>query len=436
MRYPVVALVVLFALAGPLAAADLQPAAGEILVRGLVASVSGQEMTVTATAVRAAGAAQDTILKERVAKQVLIAASTQILLNTGAAGSREQLVPGAEVAVAGPNKGKGAALPARAIMVFLPDRAPAGAGQPEPDAVPAAPAGGAASTTKTPSAAWAKWNDPAGFSYEYPKDWTASATPGANPVSFVKDAMVLSVRRLPVEQGNTPPSRALTAMQAASAAGARQGWQVTETRTRIAGQNGFKLTMRGKMTGQQIAQLLGARPASGADGAEGIINLIYAGTPVNTGRESFALEIGIASPAAQSYVGAEVLSQVQRSLTLGAAETKEAPGHVTPMRVANTVQIENAMRQIGTAMQMFFVEYDDVVPPNWTALEPYLGGAYRENIRNGWPNWQVGPIQLLQPGKRLSDLGNPASTPVARADGPGFSVVLYADGHIQKQARR
>ncbi len=436
MRYPVVALIVLFSMVGPLAAADLQPAAGEILVRGLIASVSGQEMTVTAAAVRAAGAARETILKERVAKQVLITASTQVLLNTGAAGSREQLVPGAEVAVAGPNKGKGATLPARAIMVSLPSRAPAAASQPEPEAPAPAPTDGAASTAQTLPTVWAKWNDPAGFSYEYPKDWTTSAAPGANPVSFVKDAMVLSVRRLPVERGDTPLSRALSAMQATSAAGGRQGWKVTETRTRIAGQNAFRLTMQGKMTGQQIAQLLGAKPATGADGAEGIINMIHAGTPVNTGRESFAIEIGMACPEAQSFHAAKVLSQVQRSLTLGAAETKEAPGHVTPMHVANTVQIENAMRQIGTAMQTYHIDNDDVVPPNWTALEPYLGGAYRENIRNGWPNWQVGPIQLLQPGKRLSELGNPASTPVARADGPGFSVILYADGHIQKQMRR
>lgn len=434
MRNVIVWLLAAAALTPALQAAELSPASGEILVRGLVDAAGVSSLTITATAVRAAGAAEDTLLSERVQKQVTITSSTTIVLNTGGPGSASDLTPGAEIAAVGPNQGKGKALPARAIMVFLPEKPPAGSAN-SPGETPPAPSvttGG----SRPAQSVWTRWKDPAGFSYEYPADWKALASAGANPASFVKGLMVLSVRRMPLDQGTTSGSRAMTAMRATSAEAARQGWLVTETRTMMAGQNGFRLSMRGDMTASQVAQFLGARPGGGDAASDYMLTLLYAGAPANTGREGFALEVGIAAPEASSFEASDILSRVQRSLTYGATVVRERPGFIGPMRVANTVQIENVLKQIGMAMQLYFTDNNDVVPPNWAALEPYDTAAFATNIKNGWPNWQVGPVQLLQPGRRLADLGNPAATPVARADGPGFSVVLYADGHVQKTQTR
>lgn len=418
-------------------AQDLVPAADEIVVRGVLEQVSGDSASLRASSVRLAGESTDTLLATPASKPVTLSANTQILLSNGKAGSTQDLVTGAEVAVVGKNLGKGKSLPARAITVYLPELAPvphsgtANAGSPS-----AAPPAGPPAVRVNVPLQWNVWPDPSGLQYQYPANWIPSSGVGANPVTFQRGKSAMQVRRIPVVQGQSPQQAVATASALALSTARSKNWVTSERTLRVAGVESSAITLTGDFVGQDWGRMLGVKPESVGEIGRGSLHVLYVPVPANTGREAWALEISIGGPVADAREVGSVYQRVVQTLTLGAEQAPEAPAYNSPIRAGNTVRVEAALRQVGTAIQMYFIDNDDVVPANWQALAPYIqDGTLLKSLREGWPNYGVGPVQLLAPGQRVSSLENPVGTPIAKAAGAGFDIVIFADGHIEKVRR-
>lgn len=422
------------------AAAELTPGPGEILIRGTISSFDSPagKLVINAMAVREPGRSDETQLKAQTPKQIILNSTTQVLLSTGKATSTKSLTLGAEVIVVGQNTGRGKPMPARAISVYLPGNTlvtlkPAAEPPPPPSVPRMAPGAPVASQMRIGQ--YSIWEDPAGFKLAYPSVWKPSAALGANPVSFQQANMVMSIRRLPVDAGSTPDARALAAISALKAKAGAKGWRVRENLTAAAGVPAQTMTLQGEFTLPDFADLLGANAGLMNQFGQSTVIVTYLVAPANTGRNQWVLEIGVGGPETAEIDAAGVMAKVLQSLSWVRPDVKQAPVLWTPTRSANIVQIENTLHQVGAAIQTYFAtETDEIVPPNWEALGPYLGGAsgLMKNLKEGWPQWNVGPVQLLQPGKKVSSLGDPSSVVVGRADGPGFSVSVYADGHVAK----
>ena len=415
-----------------------EPGAGEIAIRGLVKSVdaAGRSMTVDAMGVRLPGEPQETALTAAVAKQVTLSGSTKVSTSTGAQAGLKQVVTGAEVEVVGRNLGRGKALPARLVVIYLQDST-----VPTADAAPAKPAaplapGAPAAPASAKISGWLTWDDPAGVKFAYPQGWAPSGAVGSNPIVFQQGPLALAVRRVPVPQGSTSQMRVAEARSALVATAGSHAWQTSETPISVGGTNSSLTTVRGKIAPQDMASLLGGKPQPGAEAVQSLVYMIYVPVPENVGRERWALEIGIGGPQTSFDILAEVMDHVSRSVTFARQNLRAAPTYASPLRAANTVQIENTLRQVGTAIQLYLTDNDDQLPSNWEQLRSYLGdSAMLRNLKEGWPQWNVGPVQLLQPGRKLAGLGDPSSAAVGRADGQGFSIFVFADGHVAKQTR-
>lgn len=430
-------------LAACAASAETLPEEGEILIKGIVSSVAEGAglFVVNVSAVREAGAAADTLLQTKADKTVTLSATTKLLFGSGNKAASADVVPGIEVAAAGRNLGKGKELPAREVSLFAPESDAATApGQP-PAAVPPAPPAGVGPSTPpgirpvNQVTAFQSWTDPAGVTFDYPAGWSASGAPGANPIVFSRGNVSLAVRRLPVNQGETTQSRAAAAADAAKAFAAGRKMRVTQSNSAVAAAPARLVTLRGEFQAADYSSLLGVPAASAANGP-GVVYLAYVSVPENVGRQSWALEIACGGPESAAELTAQIMQRAMRSMRLRREEVREAPNFISPIRTAKTVEVENVLRQVGVAMKMYMTE-EDVIPPNWEALTPYMGGSskFMTNLKQGWPNWQIGPVQLLQPGQRVSELANPSAAVVGRADGPGFSIMLYADGHVARVNR-
>jgi len=421
------------ALAGGTVAQELVPGTDEIVIRGIVQQIpaGGKAMTVRASAVRMPGAQSDTLLSEPTSKTVELSAGTKIRFPDGGAAAVKQVVAGMDVAVVGRNLGRGKALPAREVVLYEPEPEKPSPGT---SAASTTTAGGSSVAGSVPKPVqFNVWKDPAGMEYSYPSAWTPLAGIGANPVTFQNGDLAMQVRRIPVDQGGTSEAAAAGAAAVLRSKASGRNWKVEQSQIAAGGQRSNRLTMTGEMQPSEYAVLLGAdrRKVSAADLA--MITALFVPVPANAGREGWALEVLVGGPQSRRAEVSDALLTFARTLMLARQEVKEAPAYVSPMRAANTVQVENALRQVGTAIQMYFVDNDDRVPANWQALQPYLGDSRMlQNLREGWPNYNVGPVQLLAPGKRISELGDPSSAVIGKAAGPGYDIALYADGHVAR----
>ena len=416
--------------------AGLEPGRGEMMVRGMVEAYNASlgQMTMKVVAVRSGGSASETELKQSVTKVVNITAKTEILTKSGRPAKASDLAAGAEVTVVGDNLGKGKPLPARGIELYLPDGAGTGVDPIESVSAPSVPV---ASSTLTAGASgsYSLWADPAGYSFNYPSAWKTTAALGANPVSFTSGNVVLYARRLPVDSGSTSQARVADAASITRGLASQKGWQVNPSSATVAGTQASVLVIEGTMSLQDVGLLLGVSAASKQAG-QGLIYLAYVPVPANTGREQWALEIGVGGPASSRSAIASTASTLFRSISFGRHQQKEAPAYNNPMRSGNTVQVESALKQLATAVQTYFIDNDDRIPANLESIASYIGSPeLMLKMKQGWPQWKVGPVQILQPGKRISELGDPSSTAIAKADGPGYSIILYADGHVAKKSQ-
>ncbi len=421
------------------------PAADEIVVRGVVTEPpAGGRFTLRATAVRLHGQSTDTLLEQPAPKPVTTTPGTVITFADGRPAKLADVVAGVEVAAVGKNLGRGQPLPARALVVFSPESVPPPSpapGGPGVSGASAPPAPGAPAEVQDPrvirpDAAFSRWRDPAGLEYVYPKDWMPSASPGANPVTFQKGPVALHVRRIPLEGGLDPQAASDLALQVARSVASGKGWRFAEGQMTIAGMRCRTLSITGEMQPRDLALALGMDESQIPGPVDGMVRAAFVPVPVNPAREPWTLQIAVGGPQARASELASTFVRVAQSVALAGQEAPAAAGTVTPMRAANTVQVENALRQVGTALMMYFTDNDDVVPPNWQALRPYLSDArLLDNLTRGWPNYGVGPVQLMAPGTRVSQLGNPSQAVIAKAAGPGYDIALYADGHVARVRR-
>jgi|GEM_PF-1890628 hypothetical protein len=441
--YVSLAAFVLTGLAVQAAPPQLTPAPDEIVVRGIVTEPpSGGRFTVRATAVRLHGQSTDTLLEQPAPKVVTTTATTAFSFADGRSAGVADVVAGVEVAVAGKNLGRGQPLPARAVVLFTPESTPAPApGGPASPGTSTPPAPGAPAEPEDPrvirpDSAFSRWRDPAGVEYIYPKDWMPSASPGANPVTFQKGPVALHVRRIPVEAGMDPQGTAESALQVARSVASGKGWRSAEGQLTIAGIRCKTFTITGEMQPRDLALALGMDEKQIPGPTDAVVRMAFVPVPVNSAREPWVLQIAIGGPQARMGELAPAFNRVAQSVVLMRLEAPDSPGTVTPMRAANTVQVENALRQVGTALMMYFTDNDDVVPSNWEALRPYLSDPkLLNNLLKGWPNYGVGPVQLMAPGTRVSQMGNPSQVVIAKAAGPGYDIALYADGHVARVRR-
>ncbi|BCW97877.1 MAG: hypothetical protein KatS3mg024_0704 [Armatimonadota bacterium] len=448
MRSSILVGLALCLLTGPAVQAappQMTPAPDEIVVRGIVTEAPSKgRFTVRATAVRLHGQSTDTLLEQPAPKVVTTTATTTFAFADGRSAGVAEVVEGIEVAVVGKNLGRGQPLPARAVVLFNPESTPAPAPARDEPALPGTstpPAPGAPAEPEDPrvirpDSAFSRWRDPAGVEYLYPKDWMPSASPGANPVTFQKGPLALHVRRIPVEAGMDPQGTAESALQVARSVASGKGWRSVEGQMTIAGMRCKTLTITGEMPPRDLALVLGMDEKQIPRPVDAVVRMAFLPVPINPAREPWVLQIAIGGPQARMGELVSAFNRVAQSVVLMRQEAADTPGTVTPMRAANTVQVENALRQVGTALMMYFTDNDDVVPPNWEALRPYLSDPrLLTNLTRGWPNYGVGPVQLMAPGTRVSQMGNPSQVVIAMAAGPGYDIALYADGHVARVRR-
>lgn len=418
---------------------SLVPAPDEIVVRGVVTDApAGGRLTIRATAVRLPGQSADALLEQPAPKVVTVTDRTAITFADGRSAAARDIVEGVELAAVGKNLGRGQPLPARAIVVFTPESVPPPSAAPggAPVPAPGTPSEPQDPQAVRPDASFSRWRDPAGLEYLYPSAWTPSASPGANPVTFQKGALALHVRRIPVEAGMDPRAAADSALLTARSMASGKGWSAAEGQLTVAGIPCRSLTVVGEMQPRDLAVALGMDEKQIPGPVDAMVRSAFVPVPSSPAREPWVLAIAIGGPRARMAELAPAFNRVVRSVALGRQDAPEAPGTVTPMRAANTVQVENALRQVGVAVMMYFTDNDDVVPSNWEALRPYLSDArLLGNLTGGWPNYGVGPVQLLAPGARVSQMGDPSRVIIAKAAGPGYDIALYADGHVARVRR-
>ena len=98
------------------------------------------------------------------------------------------------------------------------------------------------------------------------------------------------------------------------------------------------------------------------------------------------------------------------------------------------------VRQCTLACVMYAQEHDGTLPKNWDEVQQYLGGnaATTARVLHCHAEADTAPsYEMVQPGKRIVDLGAVQSAIIVRELKPnhrGKRVVGYADGHVALQA--
>jgi hypothetical protein len=93
-------------------------------------------------------------------------------------------------------------------------------------------------------------------------------------------------------------------------------------------------------------------------------------------------------------------------------------------------------RQIGVALMMYVVDYEEVFPPNFgdegvsQVLLPYLKDMGIFEVNGAFA------FRYRMDGQSLANIESPATTEVGYLELPNGRMVIYADGHVKWQPRR
>ncbi len=124
---------------------------------------------------------------------------------------------------------------------------------------------------------------------------------------------------------------------------------------------------------------------------------------------------------------------------------KRDPGPITEAlacgkeidREALAEQLFSKARQVGIAMMMYVMDYDEYFPPAGEDIErllnPYLKNEYV--FKNPLTGGSV--FSYLLNGESIKNIDSPTTTPMGIFDwgDPEYIIVVYADGHVKKVPR-
>jgi len=99
----------------------------------------------------------------------------------------------------------------------------------------------------------------------------------------------------------------------------------------------------------------------------------------------------------------------------------------------------NNVRQCTLACELYSQEHDTALPKNWDEAKKYFGdeASVQRVLHCHAEAGTAISYELVQPGKRLADLGHPGTAVIVReinASHRGKRVVGYADGHVEMRA--
>ncbi|MCX7009287.1 MAG: DUF4190 domain-containing protein [Kiritimatiellaeota bacterium] len=99
----------------------------------------------------------------------------------------------------------------------------------------------------------------------------------------------------------------------------------------------------------------------------------------------------------------------------------------------------NNVRQCTLACQMYAQEHDNTLPKNWDDVKAYIGGetSLQKVLHCHAEAGTTVSYELVQPGKRLADLGQTETAVIVRetkATHRGKRAIGFADGHVEMRA--
>ena len=127
--------------------------------------------------------------------------------------------------------------------------------------------------------------------------------------------------------------------------------------------------------------------------------------------------------------------------TLGIGAGLLLPAVTNARGAAQQAACMSHVRQCTLACTMYMQEHNNTLPMSWGDVEPFIGDKTPGQSVLHCPLNRTGPVsyELVNTGKRLTDLGRPEETVIVReiaASHHGKRVVGFADGHVELRAER
>jgi prepilin-type processing-associated H-X9-DG protein len=106
---------------------------------------------------------------------------------------------------------------------------------------------------------------------------------------------------------------------------------------------------------------------------------------------------------------------------------------------ANEVQCLNNVRQCTLACEQYAQEHDKALPTSWSDTKKYMltEAVAQHCLHCPQTPGTAASYEIVNPGKRLADLGHPQETVIVReinAPHRGKRAVGFADGHVEMRA--